>query len=193
MLTTRDKKILRWLEIYHAATLKQISVIFFDGCYDSCRRRLKQLVEAGHLKTYNISYSKEKAFYFDKKLSEHDLIRYNLIKRLIELKCKIKKVETSVSLLNGLVKPDMYLEFVYNNKLYFVLVEVDYTHYTPNSKMQLYEKVFKDGELRGKCHGTFPIVILSRASKNDLRYNSKNFKVVYTDYNFNDIENFLFV
>lgn len=192
MLTDRDKEILTWIEDYKSISVPQATQILFNGNYEGCRRRLKQLEERELLKSYTSKLTNEKIYYQDKKLKDHDLLVYDFIKKVKLKGATIRKIKTQPRYLNDLIRPDAYVEFVYNNNIYFIILEVDYTHYTSNSKMQLYEKLYKDGELQKQCYGTFPIVIISRPSLNDVRYNSSNFEVIYTDLYYNNLLLLLF-
>ena len=43
MLKPRDREILRWIEEYNLLTIRQASILFFNGSYEGARRRLFQL------------------------------------------------------------------------------------------------------------------------------------------------------
>lgn len=192
MLTQRDKEILSWIEKYKAISVPQCTEILFNKNYEGCRRRLKQLEDMELLKSYISKLTKEKIYYIDKKLKDHDLLRYDFLKEVCKHDGKIRNIILEPRYLNGLIRPDAFIEFEYKNNLCFVLLEVDYTHYTSNIKMQMYEKLYKSNELQSQCYGKFPIVIISRPSLNDIRYNSSNFNVLYTDLRYNLLNNLLF-
>ena len=40
MLKLRDREILRWIEEYKLLTIRQASILFFNGSYEGARRRL---------------------------------------------------------------------------------------------------------------------------------------------------------
>ncbi|KFX54662.1 hypothetical protein HYH39_00065 [Clostridium botulinum] len=192
MLTERDRQVLRWIETYKAISVTQATELFFNGTYESCRRRLKQLEDMELLKSYISQFSREKIYYQEKKLKDHELLVYDFLKVIKKEGAEIKTIKIQPQYLKGLIRPDAYIEFVYKNSLYFIILEVDYTHYTSNIKMQLYEKLYREGTLQKQCYGTFPIVIISRPSLNDVRYNSSNFDVIYTDLYYNNLQSFLF-
>lgn len=192
MLTNRDREVLRWLEDYKAITVCQATQMFFKGCYEGCRRRLKELEEYGVLKSYKTRLTDEKVYYIEDKLSDHDILRYNFLKEIKRLGGNILNLDTKPSYLKDKIRPDAYVEFEYQGEVYFILLEVDLTHYTSPLKMKKYEELYKSGELQSKCYGTFPIIIISRATKNDVRYNSRNFKVIYTDFGYKTLSRFLF-
>lgn len=192
MLTERDRQVLRWIEDYKAISVPQATELFFNGIYESCRRRLKQLEDMELLKSYISQFSREKIYYQEKKLKDHELLVYDFLKVIKKEGAEIKSIKIQPQYLKGLIRSDAYIECIYEKNLYFIILEVDYTHYTSNIKMQLYEKLYKEGTLQKQCYGTFPIVIISRPTLNDVRYNSSNFDVIYTDLHYNNLQSFLF-
>lgn len=190
MLTSRDRQVLTWIENYKATTISQASVLFFSSSYESARRRLKQLEQMDLLKSYLIKDTKEKVYYFNKKISKHDLLVYDFIKVVKENGGELIKLKTQPQYLNGAIRPDAFIIFSYNSMVYFILLEVDLNHYTSNLKMQKYEELYKIRELQEQCYNTFPIVVIARPTEG-IRYNSKNFHVVYLDLLFNNISNLL--
>ena len=192
MLTNRDRQVLKWIEDYKAISVTQATELLFNGTYESCRRRLKQLEDMELLKSYISQFSREKIYYQEKKLKDHELLVYDFLKVIKKEGAEIKTIKIQPQYLKGLIRPDAYIEFIYENNLYFIILEVDYTHYTSNIKMQLYEKLYKEGTLQKQCYGTFPIVIISRPTLNDVRYNSSNFDVIYTNLHYNNLQSFLF-
>ncbi|MBW6411841.1 hypothetical protein [Clostridium weizhouense] len=192
MLTERDRQVLRWIEDYKAISVTQATELFFNGTYESCRRRLKQLEDMEILKSYISQFSREKVYYQEKKLKDHDLLVYDFLKVIKKRGGEIRHIKLQPQYLKGLIRPDAYIEFTLENNIYFIILEVDYTHYTSNIKMQLYEKLYREGTLQKQCYGTFPIVIISRPTLNDIRYNSSNFDVIYTDLRYNNLQSLLF-
>ncbi len=192
MLTERDRQVLKWIEDYKAISVPQATELFFNGTYESCRRRLKQLEDMELLKSYISQFSREKIYYQEKKLKDHELLVYDFLKVIKKRGGEIRQIKLQPKYLKGLIRPDAYIEFTLENNLYFIILEVDYTHYTSNIKMQLYEKLYREGTLQKQCYGTFPIVIISRPTLNDIRYNSSNFDVIYTDLHYNNLHTFLF-
>ena len=93
--------------------------------------------------------------------------------------------------LKGIIRADAFVIFKKDGYKYFTILEVDYTHYTENTKFQLYEKLYRDKELEVKCEGTFPILIVARPTPG-VRYNSKNFEIIYTDLNYDNLSTHLF-
>lgn len=193
MLTQRDKDILTWIEKYKAISVPQCTELFFNHNYEGCRRRLKQLESMSLLKSYISQLTREKIYYQEKKLKDHDLLVYDFLKQIKKYNGEIIDFKLQPRYLVNLLRPDMLVTFQYNNNVYFVFLEVDYTHYTSNIKMQLYEKLFKSGQVQSECYGQFPIVIISRPSLSDVRYNSYHFEVIYTELSYSSLNYFLFL
>lgn len=191
MLTDRDKDVLRHIEKYKVITIKQADVLFFRN-YKSAARRLLDLERAGVLKSYYSKVKNEKIYYIDKKVNEHRLYILDFLKFLKENNCEIVKVEIEPSYLKGNLRPDMFVEFNRDGYKYLILLEVDYTHYTDNSKMNtLYEQLYKEKEEYKEFLGTFPMVVISRPTKG-IRYNSSNFEVFYTSLDYSELSILLF-
>lgn len=186
MLMERDKSVLQYLEDHNAISIDQANKIFFKNYY-SARRRLKRLEQMGTLKSYVNSITKEKVYYQKKKLSAHDLFRMDFYAQLINCGAEILEFKKQPRFLKDLVRPDAFIKFKYKNNLYFILLEVDFTHFTDSSKLQLYEKLFKENELQPQCYDLFPTLVLLK-NQITTSYKSKNFEVVYLDFK---LENFI--
>ena len=191
-LTKRDNDLLIWVEKYKAITINQAKSIFFDRVCESVRRRISILEDNGFITSYNRRYNNEKVYCIERKLSDHDLFVFDFIKFLKDRECKIRNIKIQPRYLNDGLRPDAFIEFQYENDVYFILLEIDYTHYTSNMKMQLYEMLYNRQELQKECYGTFPIVIITRPHLNCIRYNSNNFDIIYTDLKFSNLDRLLF-
>lgn len=191
MITDRDKEVIKWIEEYKAITLRQATEIFFNGNYKGASRRMAQLEDMRILKSYISKAKKEKVYYEDKKVSDHRLYIYDYLKELKRLGCNLIDIKIEPEYLNGLIRPDAYVLFRYEDYKYLTLLEVDYTHYTDNIKMNtLYEKLYSERENYKEFFGTFPMIVISRPTKG-IRYNSNNFEVIYTDLSYTNLEQFL--
>lgn len=180
MLTSRDKQVLRWLEDYNAITIDQAKHLFFGGSYESARRRLKQYENSRIVKSYLSPTKNEKVYYQDKRVHDHNLFIYDYIKELKIIGCEIVDVKLQPQYLNGTIIPDAFVSFKYNKCLYLTLLEVDFTHYTSNIKMNtMYEKLYEQRNYYVEFKGTFPILVIARPTPG-IRYNSSNFECVYT-------------
>jgi hypothetical protein len=182
-----DKDILIWLEKHKAITIKQCSLIFYEGewRYDRARKKLKAMEEAEIIKSYQNSLTKEKVYFVEDKLSAHDIYIYDFYAKLAEYGSTDIKIKKFPRYLKGLIIPDALFEFDYDELTYFVLLEVDLTHFTSMSKFQLYEKLYRDGELKEICYGAFPQIVVMGVTS--IQYESKNFDIVYLPF---DLEGF---
>ena len=116
---------------------------------------------------------------------------YDYLKELKRLGCDLIDIKIEPEYLKGLIRPDAYVLFRYEDYKYITLLEVDYTHYTSNIKMNtLYEKLYSERENYKDFFGTFPIVVIARSTKG-IRYNSGNFEVIYTDLSYSNLEGLL--
>lgn len=191
MLMQRDKDILRYLEDYKAISIKQAMKIFFNNSYGGARRRLAELEKMKLLKSYENVLTNEKIYYIEEKLSAHDLYVMDFYAELISQGATIRQFKKQPRYLNDMIRGDAFIEFAYDNNLYYLILECDLTHFTNNSKMQLYEKLYKDGDLQKECKGMFPSIIIMK-EKDDLRYMSNNFEVVYIDFQLSNFKSKIF-
>lgn len=189
MLMPRDKEILKFIETNKSITVQQATKIFFKNNYKSASRRLKQLEEEGYLRSYISKYNKQKAYYMEKPLSSHDLTVLDVYAELIKLGATIIKYKSAfkegsrLSYLNGLIKPDGYIEFEYQDYIYHLLIEIDLTHYTGLEKFKLYEKMARD-----KIFEEFPTILVLRPMENDFRYESDTLDIVYGNIDFRNTD-----
>lgn len=190
MLTQRDREVLTWIQDYKSITLSQCSYLYFNGNYEGCRRRLKQLEDMEILKSSQSILLKSKVYFQEKIVSEHDLFIYEFLKVIKLNGGEIIKFIKQPNYMDKKIRPDAFIIFSYNKNVYFIILEVDLTHYTSNIKMQRYEELYKSGELQKQCYGTFPIVVIARPTTG-IRYNSSNFPVVYLDLYYSNIINLL--
>ena len=138
-----DKQILKFIEDFKSITVKQAEIMFYKN-NNNARRRLKELEEQGVLKSYK--YNKTALAYTFKEfkeISEHDTIRNDFVAQLIAQGSIINNFKLTPRCLNGMVIPDLYIEYTYQNSTYKSYVEVDLTHFTGDSKITLYNKLYQ--------------------------------------------------
>lgn len=136
-----DKQILKFIEDFKSITVKQAERMFYHN-NNNARRRLKELEEQGILKSYKYNKS-TLAYTFKefKEISEHDTIRNDFVAQLIAQGSIINSFKLTPRVLNGMIIPDLYIEYAYQNNTYKSYVEVDLTHFTNDSKITLYNKL----------------------------------------------------
>lgn len=136
-----DKQILKFIEDFKSITVKQAEIMFYKN-NNNARRRLKELEEQGILKSYKYNKS-ALAYTFKefKEISEHDTIRNDFVAQLIAQGSIINNFKLTPRCLNGMVVPDLYIEYTHKDNIYKSYVEVDLTHFTGDSKITLYNKL----------------------------------------------------
>lgn len=200
MLRERDYNILQFIEKYGAISLRNCCRIFFTGEYKSetyryrvAARRLQTLEKKGILQSYRNSYTDEKIYYTNKKLSPHNLFIQDFWRKLIEMGFKVLEFNTNISLMKGQLKPDAFILAQYGDIKVNYFLEVDLNHYTRKDKIVIYEMFYKSDELRELCSTRKPCLIITRPTHSkDLRYSSNLFDIVYTDLKYTNLERFLF-
>lgn len=120
-------------------------------------------------------------------MSAHDIYALDFYIKLIENGCSNISYIKEPNYLKVEISPDAFLQFQYGKHIFFILLEVDLTHFSNLAKFQKYEKLFKSRELQKKCYGTFPIIIVM--SINTIKYQSNNFDICYIDFELSDFRN----
>ena len=191
MLTERDLKILEWIDEFKAISIEQCRYIFFNGSYEAARRRLSTLEKDKSIKSYTARATKQKVYYVDKKISDHDLYILDYLKVLKSYGCEIVDVKIKPRYLNNLIIPDAFVKFKFNKYTFNTLLEVDYTHFTEQDKLSvLYEKLAKDTSKYEEFNNRDFILVIAKPTVTT-RYNSKNYDVIYTDLNYKNLFNYL--
>lgn len=200
MLTERDYRILRHIEEYRAISVKNACSLFFDGEYKSeeyryrcAARRLQALEKKEVLCSYRNSYTDEKVYYTEKKVSPHDLFIQDAWRVLKEIGFEVIEFNTKCRLMNDQLRPDANIVAEIDGIKVQYFLEVDLNHYTSKSKLTRYEMFYKTEEFRELTEGRKPCLIITRPTHNkDIRYTSKVFDIVYTDLKYSNLERFLF-
>lgn len=191
MLTNRDLEILEWIDKYKTITVEQARYIFFKGSYESARRRLSILEKDKILKSYISKSTKQKVYYSEKKISDHDLYCLDYIKELKKYNCKIIEIKNKPHYLNNLIIPDMYVKFKFNGYVFNTLLEVDFTHATEEKKLNLlYEKLARESSDYEDFNGKSFILIVAKPII-QTKYRAKNYTSIYTDLKFSTLYNLL--
>ncbi len=159
IITDRDKEILKFIENYGAISIKQCNKLFIKS-ETNCKKRLKQLEEAGKLKSYIIGGTRQKGYYVNKPKTLHDIYVIDVYVKLVELGATILNFKQTpyLKINSRTIVPDGYISYELNEKKKNLYIEIDYTHFTGQDKINLYEKlegdfdllIVKEGELRVK-------------------------------------------
>lgn len=196
ILTKTDKKVLDFLEKYHSLTLQQISDMFFGGQYKYASKRMlmleqQEFKDRANIKSAFHKKNKEKIYYTDYILSEHDSKVFDIYAKIQALDGYVSKFQWKPRYLNGIIEADAYIEFEYMGNLYLYIIEIDLNHFTSPKKFKLYEKLYNDNILQQQFYGIFPYFIVIRNTNEDIRYNSKYFDIYYLDCSLSKFEEFV--
>ena len=187
MLTNRDKEILKFIEEYKSITIRQAKYLFFKKSYEGARRRLAELEKFGLLKSTISKGRSEKVYFFEKMLSDHDLYKMDYVVSLKKMGFEILKFNTKLSYFNNQLKPDAFVICKKEGYRYITFLEVDYTHYTNNVKLNaLYEKLAKE-----EFKDTSFILVIARPTQG-IRYSPENYDIVFTDLEFSNLSTYMY-
>lgn len=106
--------------------------------------------------------------------------------------CEITNIVNNPVYLNGEINPICFLEFIKDEYMYLTMLQIDFRGLLTNFMINTtYEKLYKKRGEYKEFKGVFPIILIATKNKG-IRYNSKNFEVIYTDLEFSNLEKFLF-
>ena len=191
MLTDRDLEILNWINKYRAISIEQCQWIFFNGSYESARRRLSILEKDKVIKSYISRATQQKVYYIDKKISDHDLYILDYIKELKKNGCNLVEIKIKPQYLKGIMIADAFVKFKFFKYTFNTILEVDFQHPTEELKLNtLYEKLAEEISEYSEFNGRSFILIMVKPLIQNV-YNSKNFDSIYTDLKFSNLADFL--
>jgi predicted transcriptional regulator len=187
-LSPRDKRILRHIEQYQA-TINQIAKIFFpknQNNYTYAQTRLRKLFSKNCIKQYQPQDNKQMVYYIPsdahKQWNQHSLYLMDFYANLVFYGCEIKQFEKEYQWKQASRRSDGAFIFNYNNIIYSILVEVDFSHQTSQKKI---EELYASQEPQDKL-GEFPYFCIINPTGHDYEYNFKHpelkEKVIYLDY-----------
>jgi DNA-binding Lrp family transcriptional regulator len=188
MLTSRDKRIIRFMEDKDLGlTINQAALMFFpkNFAYDYARQRLRKLWEMGVLKRYKSNYSEEFIYYLNKKPSYHDNAVLNVYANFVKRGYKITEFKREMELMEGKYRADGIIKAENENEIRTVLIEVD--RYSPTN-INKYDEVYESRELQRR-YGVFPLVLI--LTDVDRTYKSDYFEIVTTDIKCSDFQKVL--
>ena len=192
-LQKRDRQLLKFLEDNRAITTQQAINIFFSNDI-SAYRRLNQLEDEGILTHYVRAKNKVYKLIDEKKdLSEHDILIYDFYAWIYKQGGEVLDFKKTPRYLKNMLIPDGLFKFrlPYEGKNYicFVLLEVDFTHYTSEDKiMTLYPKLYREQVLKEYCGAAeFPFILIARPTKGII-VQPRDIEVIYTDLRFTNVD-----
>lgn len=191
MRTRRDKDIEIFLEKYRAISTVQACKIFFNGNMKSCSRRMNELEERGVLESYFVDRNKVyKLPGEEREVSKHDLYIISFYSWVYENDGEVLEFIKTPQYFNRILIPDALFKFKipYQGDSYIIdmLLEVDYTHFTPSEKLIWYEKLYRENHLKDFCDSEFPFLVIARP-REGIRTFSNNFNIRYCDLEFNNL------
>ena len=192
-LQNRDRQLLIFLEEHKAITTKQATNIFFDMLDKSAIRRLNQLENVGILTHYYRGKNKVYKLIDEKKeLSEHDILIYDFYSWIYKNGGQVIEFKKDPHYFKGMLIPDALVKFKipYNGINYtcFVLLEIDYTHYTSENKiLTFYPKLYREQVLKEYCGAAeFPFIVIARPTPG-IRIQPREIEVIYTELKFKNL------
>ena len=134
MITDRDIKIINFIYDFKFITISQCGDIFFPNNkskYDGARHRLKKIEKTKrYIKHIFNEETKEKIYIpigsKEKKIKMHRIKLIDYIAALSSIGAKIKTIEIEPNFNN--IKPDAYITFVFDKKLFHQLIEIELRH-----------------------------------------------------------------
>jgi DNA-binding Lrp family transcriptional regulator len=190
MLTSRDKKIIKFMEDKELGlTINQAALMFFpkNFAYDYARQRLRKLWERGVLKRYKSNYSDEYIYFLpEKKPSYHDNAVLNVYSNFVNRSYKITEFKPpEFAWMDGKYKSDAFIKAETEEEIRIIIVEVDLNTTT---NIQKYEEWFETKELQRK-YGDFPLLLI--LTDVDRTYKSDYFEIVSMDIKCTDFQKVL--
>lgn len=191
-LTDRDKDILRFIEEFKSITINQCAKIFFKNsteknAYYQARKRLRLLSDNNYLKRFRKDMRTEVVYYFKNKLSEHDLKVLDIYAEIIDLGAEITLFEREhiIPTKNKEYRADALIECQKDGYFYPILIEIDYTHFTSQKKLDdIYNSNYFQNKYKKLDDNIFPTIIIVRPFlPNNTNTANNNYSILYFDIN----------
>jgi hypothetical protein len=199
-ITDKDNETLKYVETYGSITVRQCGKLFYNNqsySNQTANKKLNKLVRYGKLKVSKDISGNANVYYYDKKLSYHDLLILDFYCELKSLGVKIHYFKSNKSWLDDSHISDGFFCYSIADKLFFNIVEIVRTHRLDKKK---YIKLYESNEVQQFCNdlyqslgGTdqlniFPRVILIDAVQHtdNYLYINDNIKVIQLDFKMNN-------
>lgn len=175
MITDRDIKIINFIYDFKFITISQCGDIFFPNNkskYDGARHRLKKIEKTKrYIKHIFNEETKEKIYIpigsKEKKIKMHRIKLIDYIAALSSIGAKIKTIEIEPNFNN--IKPDAYITFVFDKKLFHQLIEIELRH--DYVDINRFKPVL--GYILQKTNNVRPTIVIIQDTNKD--YNTDNF------------------
>jgi hypothetical protein len=184
----RDHDILRFIEDFNTITIQQCADYIYPTAasrYKIAERKLNKLVKAKRIKV-DQTETKENIYYFDKKLSYHDLLINSFYIALVNSGATNIKMEKRKIWLDDKFRSDALLSYDYGKWTFYNILEVCWSH--KNIPIKEYEELYYSGEAHQICNGTFPrVIVVDDIIHKDNRFKSEVLPIYQLDFTFNTI------
>lgn len=178
MLTSRDLRIIEFIERFGAANTKQITQLFFQGLNQPevvARRRLVQIVRDSNVKRTMDPVTGQYIYFTKKAQLQHKLVRTEFYCRLQE-KGRVLKFEPEYTIDN--VRADAFAAYEYKGKGYLMFVEVqlcnspvdiakyERLYYSRNWKWPAFPRIVAISDKRQKINSRLTVKVVPTNFKN---------------------------
>lgn len=188
----RNNQILHSVEDFKSITIRQCADYIYPTAasrYKIAERKLNKLVKAKRLKV-DQTETKENIYYFDKKLSYHDLLINSFYIALHNTGATNIKLERQKTWLNGKLRSDALISYDFDKYTYYNILEICWSH--KKVPIKEYEELFYSGEAHKICENTFPrIIIVDDVIHSDDRFKSDVLPIFQLDFTFNALAKIL--
>ncbi|MCY6957978.1 hypothetical protein [Clostridium brassicae] len=190
MITSRDRKIINFIDQYGFLTIDQAAKLFFGNFktqYDIARRRLKKILENGgyirvfkNTETNNMIYVPEDSKL--RKVSKHDLLVMDYISDLKTLGVEFEKIEIEKDF-NGAIA-DAFIIFKLGDYRYYHILEIQLRH--DYVEINRYNKHLNT--ILNQTNNTLPkLIIVQNTNHNYSKENKTDMEIIQLDTSLSDI------
>lgn len=178
MISSKDRDIYNFLDLFNVATTSQLYRMFYRGkTLRRCQDRLTALSKSGYINRVRNFLTGEYLYYVKSQKPEqmeHCYFRTELFLKMRE-RYTIKFYDTECLGMVG-VRPDMYMEVQLRNALYLFFVEI---HLHNKFNQDKYENYYKSGQWKERTK-IFPRILIVAHNKPTLKPSSLNYRIVPT-------------
>lgn len=202
-ITDKDNNTLKFVEQYGSITVRQCAKLFYNNqsySNQTANKKLNKLVKYGKLKVSRDISGNANVYYFDKKLSYHDLLVLDFYCELKALGVQIHYFKRNQSWQEGKHISDGFCCYSIGDKLFFNIIEVVRFHQLDKDR---YNTLYKSNEVQKFCSdlyktlggktelNIFPrIILIDEVTHIDnYLYINDDIKVIQLDFKMNNFSN----
>ncbi|WMJ81990.1 hypothetical protein RBU49_07000 [Clostridium sp. MB40-C1] len=190
MITSRDRKIINFIDKYGFLTIDQAAKLFFGNFktqYDIARRRLKKILENGgyirvfkNTETNQMIYAPEDSKL--RKVSKHDLLVMDYVADIKTLGAELEKIEFEKDF-DGAIA-DAFIIFKLGDYRYYHILEVQLRH--DYVDINRYKNVINT--ILNETNNTLPKLIIVQNTNHDYtKENRTDMEIIQLDTSLSDI------